>query len=394
MAIAAQGFNDRRPTGAVSRRLVDRVFSRIGLLQIDSVNVLARSHYLPLFSRLGPYPRALLDTMAYRDIRLFEYWSHEQSLLPVEDYPLTQWRMARARDGEMWHGIYHFSRQQSRYIDAVLAEVAAQGPLAASDLSDPGQRQGPWWGWNQGKRALEWLHWTGQVAALRRPSFERVYDLAERVIPAPVRRLPVPTEEEARRQLLLRAAAALGVATAADLADYHRQKLPPVRPLLQEMVADGSLLPVRVEGWDEPAYVRPDGRVPRRADARALLSPFDSLVWFRPRVERLFDFHLRIEIYTPAHRRTFGYYVLPFLLGDRLVGRIDLKADRKASVLRAQAVHGEPGVADGDGAMEVAAAMTAELASMANWLELDGVEVSPRGDLAPAMRRVAGAGAS
>lgn len=392
VAIAAQGLALPPAGGAVTRRHIERVYRQIGQLQIDSVNVLVRSHYLPLFSRLGPYDRSLLDDMAYRQRRLFEYWSHEQSLLPVAAYPAVQWRMARAQQGETWHGLARMARDHAGYIADVLAEVAARGPITASELSDPGERQGPWWGWNRGKRALEWLHRTGQVGAGRRPSFERTYDLPERVLPSEARAAPPLPEADARRALLLEAARALGVATASDLADYHRQRIGAVRPLLAELVAAGELARVTVEGWAQPGYAVAPLRVPRRVQAAALLSPFDSLVWCRPRVERLFGFHLRIEIYTPAPKRAFGYYVLPFLWGDRLVGRVDLKADRAASTLRAIATHAEATTADGEDAGPIGAALWEQLVSMASWLGLDQVEVADRGSLARAVRGAQGRG--
>lgn len=381
LALRAQGFTDAAPAGRVDARHLRRVLARVGLLQIDSVNVLVRSHYLPAFSRIGPYPRDLLDRMAYERGELFEYWAHEQSLLPVEMHPAVRWRMAKAAAGDTWGGLARFAQDNPVYVEAVHAEVAERGPLTASALRDPGRRSGPWWGWGEGKRALEWLHWTGRLAAVRRPSFERVYDLPERVLPATVLALPTVAEADARKALLVLAAGSLGVATAGDLADYHRQRLPVVRPLLAELVEDGALLPARVAGWDAAAYLHPDARLPRRLEAAALLSPFDSLVWDRRRTQRLFGFHLRLEIYTPEPKRQWGYYVLPFLLGDRLVGRVDLKADRKAGALLVRAAHLEEGRAPA----HVAGPLAVSLASMASWLGLGTVEVADRGDLAPAL---------
>jgi uncharacterized protein YcaQ len=384
LALAAQGFADRRPAGRVDRRHLRRVLERVGLFQIDSVNVLVRSHYLPLFSRLGPYPRDLLDRAAYVHGDLFEYWGHEQSLLPVELHPLLRWRMALAAKGNTWGGLARFARERPDYIEAVFREVAERGALSASALSDPGERAGPWWGWAEGKRALEWLHWTGRLAAARKPSFERVYDLPERVLPEAVLDAPDVPEPAARMHLLERAARSLGVATAADLADYYRQRVPAVRPLLARLVDEGRLVPATVEGWRHPAFVHPAARPTRRITAAALVSPFDSLVWHRARTERLFGFEMRLEVYTPAPKRRWGYYVLPFLLGDELVARVDLKADRAAGALRVLAAHDEPGHTPG----EVAEPLAEELLAMAAWLALDGVEVSRRGDLAPALDAV------
>lgn len=389
LALRAQGFADPVPAGRVDARHVRRVMGRVGLLQIDSVNVLVRSHYLPLFSRLGPYPRDLLDRMAYERAELFEYWSHEQSLLPADAHPLVRWRMARAAAGHTWGGLARFARENPGYVEAIYAEVVERGPLPASALRDPGRRSGPWWGWGEGKRALEWLHWTGRLAALRRPSFERIYDLPERVLPARVLALPAVAEADARKALLENAARSLGVATAADLADYHRQRLTAVRPLLAELQEEGRLLPATVEGWEAPAFLHPEARLPRRVDAAALVSPFDSLVWDRRRTERLFGFHLRLEIYTPAPKRRWGYYVLPFLLGDRLVGRVDLKADRRAGTLLVHAAHAEAGHEPA----ALAGRLAGELVSMASWLGLGVVAVGDRGDLAPQLARAVAAGA-
>ncbi|MDQ6649901.1 MAG: winged helix DNA-binding domain-containing protein [Actinomycetota bacterium] len=383
IALTAQGFADPRPTGRPDRRHLRRVLGRTGLFQLDSVNVLVRSHYLPLYSRLGPYPRDLLDRAAYADHELFEYWGHEASLLPVELHPLLRWRMARA---QTWKRMAQVAKERPEFLARVLAQVSDAGPLGVADLVDGGRRGGSWWGWSDGKNALEWLFWTGQVTTAGRRGFERLYDLPERVLPAAVLAAPTPTEEEAHRGLLRVAARALGVATALDLADYFRLKSPLARPRIAELVESGELVPVSVWGWRAPAYLDPGARVPHRVDARALLSPFDSLVWERDRTERLFGFRYRIEIYVPAARRLHGYYVLPFLLGDRLVARVDLKSDRAAGTLLVQAVYAEPGA---DPAA-VASALAVELRSMAGWLGLDRVAVTGRGDLAPGLARALG----
>lgn len=383
IALHAQGFGDRRPQGRVDRRHVRRVLDRIGLIQIDSVNVLVRSQEMPLFARLGPHPRDVLPRMA-ADVELFEYWCHEASLLPIDQWPLMRWRMQRP-DG-VWSGVYAIGRDDPGYVDAVRQEIRERGPLTAGELPEPGPKARSMWGWSRGKRALEHLFWAGEVTARRRASdFARVYDLTERIIPPHILGLPVPCEDDAKRELLMEAARALGVATLHDLCDYHRLNVPRARHLVDELAEDGRLRRVRVEGWDRPALLHPGAHLPRWVRARALLSPFDSLVWERARTERLFGFRYRIEIYTRAEKRVHGYYVLPFLLGDRLVARVDLKADRTERTLLVQSAYGEPGH---DEAV-TAEALAAELATMAGWLGLERVRVRDRGDLAPALAAAA-----
>lgn len=348
---------------------------QMGVIQIDSVNVVVRSQELPLFARLGPHPRSLIaDATEAGD--LFEYWVHEACHVPTEHHPLHRWQMAQQ---PRWRSVAQLAQRRPGFVDEIEQRVAVDGPLAAGDLAQRVGKKGTWWDWDDGKVALEYLFWTGRISARRRPSdFARMYDLSERVIPAEVLALPTPSEPEARTELLALAARHLGVATLDDLADYHRQRTAACRPLVAELVESGRLRQVRVEGWDRPAYFHSGARVPRRVEARALLSPFDPVVWCRPRVERLFGFRYRIEIYVPASKRQYGYYVLPFLLGDRLVGRVDLKADRQRRVLMVQGAFLEPG----ESATEVSEALAAELASMAGWLGLDSVEVIERGDLA------------
>lgn len=382
IALAAQGFGEKRPAMPIERRHLRRYLARNGLLQMDSVNVLVRAHYMPLFSRLGAYPLGLIDDNARgRKRMMFEYWAHEASLLPLELYPLIRWRMERAERGErVYGGLVRYGREQAAFIDAIFKEIVARGPLAASDFD--GQRgQGGWWGWSEAKHALEWLFWTGRVTtAERRPSFERVYDVPERVLPASIHSAPVPPADDAIRELLRISASALGIATASDLRDYFR--LPPedLKARLPELVEAGELLPVKVEGWSQQGYLHKAARVPRKVEARALLSPFDPLVWERSRAERLFDFRYRIEIYTPAEKRVHGYYVLPFLSGEGIAARVDLKADRQAGVLRVMASHREPGAT-----ADVTESLAAELEAMSAWLGLGDVEVVPAGDLAPAL---------
>lgn len=390
IALAAQGFADPRPSGAVTARHLRRAIGQVGLLQLDSVNVFSRTHYMPLFARLGPYPRDVLDRMAAHTdgaVRreLFEYWAHEASLVPLALQPHLRWRMARA-DRDAWGGVRRIAQEHPQLVADVLALVTEQGPVRAADTgAERAQRRaGEMWNWHEGKVALEWLFWSGQITAARRINFERRYDLPERVIPAAVLETPTPTVEEAQRELLRVAARAHGIATEPDLGDYFRLPRRDSKLRVAELVAAGELLPASVEGWEAPAYLWPAARRPRRVSARALLSPFDSLIWFRPRTERIFGFRYRIEIYTPAPRRIHGYYVLPFLLGDELVARVDLKSDRQAGVLRVQAAYAEAGATPD--AAEIAAELTQELHAVAGWLGLEGgVEVMRRGDLAAAL---------
>jgi uncharacterized protein YcaQ len=353
----------------------------MGLIQIDSVNVLARSQELALFARLGPHPRSLIDD-ASRDGELFEYWVHEASHAPVELHPLMRWKMNGVHQ---WKAVTRLEQRRPEFVAEVEQRIRDHGPVAAGSLDQRVGPKGPWWDWDDGKIALEHLFHTGRVAAIRRPGdFARIYDLAERVLPAEVLALPTPAERDARKELLVRAARHHGVATFEDLTDYHRQRNPPCRPLITELVEEGRLVEASVEGWSKPAYVHPDAVMPRRVSARALLSPFDPLVWNRDRAERLFGFRYRIEIYVPESKRQYGYYVLPFLLGDELVARVDLKADRKAGRLLVQSAFGEPGIDE----HEVCDELVHELASMADWLGLHaGITVMPRGDLAPTLER-------
>jgi uncharacterized protein len=378
IALAAQGFTRPLPTGAVDRRHVRRLFTDVGIVQIDSVNVVVRSQELPLWSRLGHHGRELVAGLA-ADGELFEYWAHEASLLPVERYPLFRWKMAR---DHQWKAIDELQRRQPGYVAEVLAQIRERGPLRAGELRAPGEKTGPWWGWSSGKIALEHLFWKGDISARRLPNFERVYDLTERIIPAAVLAQPAPSADDARRELLRLASRSLGVATAADLCDYYRLNVPATRPHIAELVEAGDLVPVRVAGWKDQAYLARDAAVPRRITAAALLSPFDSLVWFRPRTERLFDFHYRLEIYTPAHKRVYGYYVLPFLLGDALAARVDVKADRKAGALVVPGAFTELGHPP----EAVAEELADELRAFAEWLGLDRVVVGGRGDLADPLR--------
>jgi uncharacterized protein YcaQ len=380
-ALAAQGFAEPPLARAVDvRALRSRVVDRVGLVQIDSVNVLQRAHYLPAFSRLGAYDTDLLDRLShYAPRRLFEYWGHEASLLPVELWPLMQWRMRRAHD-EAWGGMRRIAQDRPDLVAAVLEEVRARGPITAAKLGhldEPRAPKGPWWDWSDVKRALEYLFWSGEVTSARRRRFERLYDVPDRVLPPAVLATPVPAEDEAIRGLLRVAARSMAVATEQDLRDYFRIPAADAKPRVAELVEAGELLPVTVEGWNAQAYLALGARIPRRVEAQALVGPFDSLIWHRPRVERVFGFRYRIEIYVPQPDRVHGYYVLPFLLGDRLVARVDLKSDRATRTLLVQAAHAEPHAPE-----ETAAALATELRRLASWLDLDDVTVVPRGDLA------------
>jgi uncharacterized protein YcaQ len=366
-----------------------RGVERLGLLQIDSVNVLARAHYLPLFSRLGAYDRKRLDALSVRPGRaLFEYWAHEASLIPMIDQPLFRWRMARADQGEgVWGRLKPFAGERRGEAMALLARIRDAGPLSASDLEGGAGRPG-WWEWSAGKSALEWLFWTGRIAAAgRRPSFERIYDLSERALPRRVLDLATPPEAEAHRALLKKAARALGVASAAELRDYYRLPAAETPARLQELLDAGDLYGVTAAGEGRALYLSADAPPPRPGRAAALLAPFDPLIWERGRAERLFGLRYRIEIYTPAHRRVHGYYVLPFLLGERFVARVDLKAERPTGRLLVRAAHGEA-----DAPAHAPEALAGELRALASWLGLGEVEVEDRGDLAAALKMALGAG--
>ena len=387
IALVAQGFRDPRHT-TPTMRTFDRTIARTGVLQIDSVNVLQRAHYMPLFSRMGPYDVALLHRASeHPPRRIVEYWAHVAAYMPVDLWPYMRHRMEGYRErGHAWTQ----EKASARLVDSLMAEIRAEGAKTSRELDDGLPRLKLNWGWNwsETKRALEYLFISGQLAVARRNAqFERVYDLPERVIPPSVLHRPAPTPHESTVELIRRAARSHGVATTRCLRDYYRlqherAEQPRATALaLEELVEEGELLAASVRGWARPAYVHRDAVLPRKVGARALLSPFDPLVWERERTERLFDFHYRIEIYVPEAKRRFGYYVLPFLLGDRIVARVDLKADRRAGVLMVKAAYAEPGAPS-----ETAAELAAELSELARWLDLDGIEVGPLGDLAGALR--------
>jgi uncharacterized protein YcaQ len=379
MALAAQGFGPSRPAGRIDRRHFRKVIAHIGLLQLDSVNVLQRSHYLPMWSRLGPYSTDSLDEYTARSGEMFEYWGHVASLIPAAHHRLFRWRM---HEFEPWGRVRNLMDTQPGYIEDVREEIVANGPLTVAQLPDPGDRKGPWWGHGKGRVALDWLFASGQITAYRNGSFGRMYDLPSRVIAAEHLEEPDVPKLDAYRELLLLTARHHGVGTATDLADYYRLHAPTARKVLAELSAANELEEVAVEGWAPTAYLDPAARLPRRATGTALLSPFDSLIWERDRTERLFGFYYRIEIYVPQPDRVYGYYVLPFLMDGELVARVDLKANRKDCKLLVRAAHLEP---ERDGT-RVAGALAAELEAMSEWLGLDDVAVGRCGNLATTLR--------
>lgn len=383
VAVAAQGFAEAKPSGVVNRSHLKRLISRIQVLQLDSVSVAVRAHYAPVFSRLGPYDRSVLERAAWshsaRSPRLLvEYWAHEAALMAVDDWPLLRWRMREYADGRWGKEIVRKNRQLAEDVVAAVAELgpSTAGRIEAHLESEPRGRKGPWWDRSDTKWVAEALFASGALTTATRVGFARHYDLTERVLPPEVYSREVD-DDVAVRELVLRAATALGVATETDIRDYFRLGAKQAKPVLAELVADGELEPVEVQGWSAPAYLRAGGGMPRVDRGTALLCPFDPLIFFRPRVERLFGFHYRIEIYVPEPKRQFGYYVWPFLLDGRLVGRVDLKAERSRGALHVVGAFTEPG----QDRRRVAEAMAVELQSMASWLELGDVIVGERGDL-------------
>lgn len=385
IALAAQGFGVPRLERPVTMRDVQAVASRLAQFQIDSINVVTRAHFMPLFSRLGPYDAALLERAAHQPPRrLFEYWGHAASLIDISLQPLLRFRMQPGfRD--VWTGVERVAQQNADLIPFIREEVAARGPISARELEIAEQRDRSNWGWNWSrvKTVLEWLFYVGEVtSAYRNSQFERVYDLPERVIPSSVLAMPTPSPQDSVTGLVRRAAAALGIAGESSLRDYFRTRRDMTRIAITTLVENGELIPVLVDGsGNGPWYLWHQARVPRRITTRALLSPFDSMIFERARLERLFDFIYRIEIYVPGPKRIHGYYVYPFLLGEDFVARVDLKADRSRGVLRVNAAWIEPGY----DAFDVATELASELKIMAEWLGLGAIEIVPRGDLAPAL---------
>jgi len=390
LALRSLGFGERKPARAGAAH-VRATAARLSAIQIDSVNVVARAHYLPTFSRYGPYKMSVLDDLVHAKRELFEYWGHAACFLPIDMYPLMRWRMANQCDA--WASV---SRKQKDYMEAVFREVTERGPMSAGELSMGGKSTGPWWGWSDGKTALELLFRQGRVAVAGRRNFERLYDIPERVFPDAVVRAGTVAAADAKKALLVRAARAMGVGTSKDIAQYFHidawwdrlsvngRRAPAKTDLLfDELVEDGRLERVRVEGWKSPAYIVPGVRIPKAIDARAIVSPFDPLLWERKWTKAVFGFDYQIEIYVPAPKRIYGYYVLPFLMGDRFAARVDLKAERKTSTLIVHAAYVESGLDP----RVVAPALADDLRSMAAWLSLESFVVGPKGNLAKALKR-------
>ncbi len=394
-ALAAQGFAGPRPAPGANRRSIHRALERTQLLQLDSVSAVVRAHYAPVFSRIGSYDRDLLDEMAWRHSarrprRLVEYWAHEAALLPVEDWPLLRWRMSRYRDGR-WGGAVRVLERNPGLPKDVLEVIRDFGACTAGEVEkhlelDRPRTKGHWgWNYSDTKVVCELLFATGELSVDKRIGFQRYYDLTERVIPPDILAREID-EPDAVRELVRRASGALGIATEADLRDYYRLHRRQTEPAIADLVDAGELDEVAVSGWDRPAYLRAGARTPRRVEGAALLCPFDPLIFFRPRTERIFDFHYRIEIYTPEHKRVHGYYVFPFLLDGELVARVDLRAERATGRLLVPGVFAE----SGRDAAAVVTALAGSLREMADWLELETLEVGERGDLADALRAVCG----
>ena len=376
-ALAAQGFTGDRPTGRVDTRHYRKVVDHVRLIQLDSVNVFSRAHFMPFFSRLGRYDRDGLDEWLWRSGEMFEYWGHEASLIPSDHHRLFRWQMER---GANWKAMTRLQEKEPGYIEDVLDQVRERGPIQTKELDDPGKRIGrTMWNWNTGKLALEILFIEGRITCADRPNFTRMYDVPDRVIPREHLNASDLGREEAQTTLLELAARAMGVVTADDLGDYYRIRMPEIRPLVDRMAKSGRLIEVDVEGWDKTGYLHPDAVLPRTARGTALLSPFDNLIWYRPRVERLWNFRYRIEIYVPEPQRIYGYYVLPFMLDGQLVGRVDLKTDRQAGLLRVKGAFAEPDVDK----PAVGRVLYEELELVANWLGMDDIEIVNNGDLAP-----------
>ncbi len=387
LALTAQGFSGAAPEPGKATRwqALSKVIDRLNLLQIDSVNVLSRSHYLPLFSRLGSYDKSILDrhTLAAKNRRCFEYWAHEASILPYRYQPLLRWRMDDARNGTgIYKGLVEFARDKPQVIAETLARVRAEGPLRPRDFGQPAVRSGEWWGWNDHKTALEYLFWTGDVTTASRDGFERLYDVPERVLPADTHSVSTPDRADAIRDLARHSARALGISTETDIRDYFRLPVADARQAVADLVENGELHMVEVKGWNKPGYIWHQAKSARSFDHATVLSPFDPLVWNRDRAERLFDVRYRIEIYTPAPKREFGYYVLPVLIGEQLAGRLCMKADRQAGTLRINAAWHEDGVNPTTASQAIAPA----LHTMSRWLELERVEITGQGNMATALQ--------
>jgi uncharacterized protein YcaQ len=380
IALGAQGFAQPKPQGAVSARQFRRVLDDLGVVQLDSVNVCVRTHYMPFYSRLGPYDMGKLDSWLNESGENFEYWAHEAAVLPVDRYPLWRWKMDEMQP---WRGARALMDAHPELLGSALAQVEANGPITVRDLDAPNHRNEPWWGYGPGKVALEVLFATGEVSALRTGNFVRLYNKPERMISEEAFAAPAIPKTDAFRILLEDAARKHGIGTTHDIADYYRLHIPTARPILADMAARGEVEEVVVPGWKGPVYMHPDAKCPRQVTGSTLLSPFDPMVWYRERAERLFDFRYRIEIYVPEPKRVYGYYVLPFLLDGEMVGRVDLKADRKGQRLMVRSSF----VEDAHDPDRVAPALGEELRQFAEWLGLSDISVGQKGNLASRVRR-------
>ena len=387
IALAAQGL--QQSGKLVSKELniyaLRRTFQDIGVLQIDAVSVVARSHLLVLRSRLGSSQERLLEVLnrsAYKRRDLTEYWCHEASYLPVQDWPLFKWRMQEAQSGKVWKGIWDFVTNNRKFVEAVHEKIRDLGPSSAGQLGSQ-KKKGSWWSWSDTKIALEWLFWVGAVAVSHRENFTRFYDLSERVLPAKILGSALPANQ-AQRELILKASRHLGVATAEDLVDYHRLPKVEGKKRVGELAEDKLLREVVVEGWDRPGYLHPKTSFEKTTSRSVLLSPFDPLVWFRPRARRLFDFDYRLEIYIPAEKRIHGYYVLPFLDRNKLRARVDVKANSEKNILEVRGAYGEGRTVD----QQTAENLAHELQALASWRNLDGLKIGKRGNLANPLKRI------
>tara|TARA_B110000014_G_scaffold3055_1_gene2379 strand:+ start:2831 stop:4051 length:1221 start_codon:yes stop_codon:yes gene_type:complete len=384
IAIAAQGFHRPRPMGKVDIRHFRRVFGDVGLVQLDSVQAICRSHYLVFFSRLGKYDQLKLDNWIWHSGEIFESWVHEASILPVGLEPFVRWKKNRARKGETWKGLYELANSQEKYVDDVMRQVSsAPSAIRASELTEPRNRSGSWWsGRSDGQKTLDWLFRIGQVAVKRDTKFSRSYVPFDSVIPNEISGFPDPLESDSIDELILTAARCNGISTVSDIADYFRMKPILVREALPFLLEQNKLLPVSVEGWDEKAYLHPSVPKPAKIESRALLSPFDSLVWCRPRLERLFHFKYRLEIYVPKEERKYGYYVLPFLLNENLVARVDIKTVRTEGKLLVKGIYLENGT---DPEM-VISELSKELIELSDFLDLPEVSIAGRSKSAMLLR--------
>lgn len=386
MTLAAQGFADPRPSGKVTKRHMQRVMGRLGVIQLDSIPVVIRTQYLPFHSRLGPYDSALFDRVAYKDDAWFEAWSHEASLLPVAAEPNFRWMRERAANGATWKGLYEVSQREPGYVQSVLDEVRERGAVTGGTLSDPRPVKGDgsgWWHRSLGVLALDWLFRIGEVGIRRQGNFEKVFSPLDSIVPAGILNAPTPAPDDAISELIVASVRSLGVGTAEDIADYYRLPIRDIRRLLPDVAESGRIHPTSVAGWDKPAYVDPGAKTPRKVEGATVLSPFDPIVWKRDRAERIWGFDYRIEIYVPEAKRRWGYYVLPVLVDGHLVARLDVKTDRADGVLRIKQAHLEAGNTADDVAERVGPAVR----DLATLVGVDDIAVEPKGALAPSLAR-------